>query len=1329
MWTKKFGSLLKALIYLLMPVAMLLWPIVSIICTILTGIGFGVASPLIETFEAFKEGVQNKFTKCFTAGTWSSINRGFIIVRDFKDICFHSYFSVMDGLLEARGEAIMNMRIYQLPGCLLAGILGVILDVPLISLIVLYKVPVMLFKGWRQLILDLIGRSGPFLESVCVPFSGLLILLWPVAVGLAAVAGIISSLILGCYAAAVAHQENSTMSGILYLIAVISLFDEFTNDFLYMREGSCFPRPRYREAAITASPTLPVKKAPTEAVSFPLKRPLIKSASAKIQELQAVVIWENFFKSCERVGKELVQSGAIHISDLEEWKISKNKIVNIGLPTYIFLQCCIHSIKSGSVGFVMSDNVEVTIVNRPEGKIFDWLFEPMLVVKEQIKISNLDPAEEGYLYKHVLYCGDSRRIISWQNGGVPPAGQVKRAQLEGFSRRLQGFSLTVSRIPTFRRRFEGVVKAALRLMQYMKPYSDSISNPILTALSLSLSLSLSHCTEKEWKAHNCGRNGLRIDVSKVQGQRFVFPYGNTGEGGEEIVNRVRTPEMTSTENVVVVAVRAEREISKTALAWALTHVVRPGDLVTLLAVLADREATGWRRRLLWGFPRLGGGDRRNRSRERCQISASCSQMTLQIDGRNEINVRIKVVGSDQSASSSSSSGVRDGGVVVAESKRVGANWIVLDKQLKQEEKHCMEELQCNIVVIKGSGAKVLRLNLGGIHNQPLPPFSLSSTYPPVSGEKFLDKNSRRGPKKEISSPAPVEDEAPTKAHMTPAETKTVALTSCDAAAATSSFFVREHNPLFEKLRQGSLTPIEDMGSDEEDTSDSESNGFGGASPSSSHPGMKLPYDESCRDCSGSRLASTPAAAAQLQRVYWIAQKHPPTEKPQRKTISKPSSTAKTSQEKKDRGAETFRDHLRRSPAALLSNGSITDQDCSTTPYSSDVREAVSLFGSSPSVPPPLCSLCRHKAPVFGKPPRRFTYRELEVATDGFSDATFVAEGGGGCVHRGVLEDGRVVAVKRLKAGGGKTMEGDDEEEFCEEVEVLSRAQHRNVVMLVGFCVEGTVRVLVFEFICNGSLDHHLNGQGKTPLDWIARVRIAVGVARGLRYLHEDCRVGFVVHKDMRPNNILLTHDFEPVLGDFRLTRWQTETSLSVDTNLPEAFGYLAPEYIEHGIITDKSDVYAFGVVLLELITGRRALDTNLPKGQQFLVEWARPLMSLASEDGQTIAVDRFVDPHLDRDQARFFSQELRAMARAASLCLRREPQSRPGMSKVLRILEGDSIMDQVLDVNTVGSRSGRMIRPAAHQDMGISGSLSYRFTQESVVSALSSQKSWPHHLY
>lgn len=144
--------------------------------------------------------------------------------------------------------------------------------------------------------------------------------------------------------------------------------------------------------------------------------------------------------------------------------------------------------------------------------------------------------------------------------------------------------------------------------------------------------------------------------------------------------------------------------------------------------------------------------------------------------------------------------------------------------------------------------------------------------------------------------------------------------------------------------------------------------------------------------------------------------------------------------------------------------------------SGNVREATSLSRNAPPGPPPLCSICQHKAPVFGKPPRWFSYAELELATGGFSQANFLAEGGFGSVHRGVLPDGQAVAVKQHKLASSQ---GDLE--FCSEVEVLSCAQHRNVVMLIGFCIEDKRRLLVYEYICNGSLDSHLYGNFSSPL--------------------------------------------------------------------------------------------------------------------------------------------------------------------------------------------------------------------------------------------------------
>ncbi|KAJ7569779.1 hypothetical protein O6H91_01G093600 [Diphasiastrum complanatum] len=306
--------------------------------------------------------------------------------------------------------------------------------------------------------------------------------------------------------------------------------------------------------------------------------------------------------------------------------------------------------------------------------------------------------------------------------------------------------------------------------------------------------------------------------------------------------------------------------------------------------------------------------------------------------------------------------------------------------------------------------------------------------------------------------------------------------------------------------------------------------------------------------------------------------------------------------------------------------------------------------------PPLCSICQHKSPTFGQPPKNFSFNELELATNYFSSDNFLAEGGYGSVHRGVLPNGQTVAVKQHKLASSQGAK-----EFCSEVEILSCAQHRNLVMLIGFCIEDSRQLLVYEYVCNGSLDAHLYGRGKPPLKWPARQKIAIGAARGLRYLHEECRVGCIVHRDMRPNNILLTHDFQPMVGDFGLARWQPDGDLGVETRVIGAFGYLAPEYIQSGQITEKADVYSFGIVLLELISGRKAIDIAQPKGQHCLTEWARPLLAKQSYHD-------LIDPQLKNEVS---STDISCMLQAASLCICQDPHSRPKMSKVLRVLEGD----------------------------------------------------------
>lgn len=462
--SKKFGPYLKCLMIIGLPIPIALWTVVGVVGSVGMAIGYAYIWPFMETFRGISKpgSARQKFIRTLTDGTWSNIWGACTIVRDFADFSFHSYFSVTDELLEAKDDKRpLELKVAMIPGCILAAILGIVVDVPFITLVVIYKAPIMLFKGWHRLVEDLVGRSGPFLESVCVPFAGLMIILWPFVVIIAIIAGILSSLGFGCYAAVVAYQEDSTKKGLLYVIASVSLFDEYTNDLLYLQEGSCYPRPKYKETLDDDAQLLPRKGLHEQLEALHAKQRMMGESSQNVKPVKAIEIWDNFFRGCELCGESLIRDGAIGIVDLEAWQQSKSKIINIGLPGYTLIQCFLKSIKSGSSGFLMSDDIEVTHLNRPEGRVFDWLYDPMFIMKEQIKSLNLVESEELYLCKLSLYCGDDQRIEAWHNGGSPPADEIKRAQLEAITRRLQGFCLTITRLPTFRRLFQEVVNALM----------------------------------------------------------------------------------------------------------------------------------------------------------------------------------------------------------------------------------------------------------------------------------------------------------------------------------------------------------------------------------------------------------------------------------------------------------------------------------------------------------------------------------------------------------------------------------------------------------------------------------------------------------------------------------------------------------------------------------------------------------------------------------------------------------------------------------------------------------------------------------------------------
>ncbi|XP_017228825.1 inactive protein kinase SELMODRAFT_444075 isoform X2 [Daucus carota subsp. sativus] len=662
------------------------------------------------------------------------------------------------------------------------------------------------------------------------------------------------------------------------------------------------------------------------------------------------------------------------------------------------------------------------------------------------------------------------------------------------------------------------------------------------------------------------------------------------------------------ERQLLVAIKASGEIPRTAVVWALTHVVQPGDCLKLLVIIPVLSSS----KKIWGFRKFGSDCTSSHWRslsgtvpyQKDDIVDSCSDMMLQLRDVydiDKIKLKIKVVCGSPS------------GVVAAEAKKAQTHWVVLDKKLKTEAKLCMEQLESNLVVMKKSQAKVLRLNLVG---SPKMETDISSAS---------DSSAEHG----------VSDHSLWKATRVPNVTPTSSPehSSCKITGAgklpisnlnliTSPFVTSDFNWDLNKER---FLYTDRYQSPDDSDSDTESEDF--SSPSTSSSSQQWMRDGLS---SSGELSKYLVKKSQLSSGRYL---NP------------------VSEGLRGKFSELDRDH----EIKVLTDRHNQDS-------SKNLRTTISCTRNTLAEPPPLCSVCQHKAPVFGKPPQWFTYAELEHATDGFSEANFLAEGGFGSVHRGVLPDGQVIAVKQHKPASSQ---GDHE--FCSEVEVLSCAQHRNVVMLIGLCVEDRKRLLVYEYICNRSLDHHLY-VNLDALEWSARRKIAVGAARGLRYLHEECRVGCIVHRDMRPNNILLTHDFEPLVGDFGLARWQPEGDMGVETRVIGTFGYLAPEYTQTGEITEKADVYSFGVILVELITGRKAMDINRPRGQQCLTEWARPLL-------EKNTITELIDPRL---RSGYIEQEISCMVHCASLCIRKDPHLRPRMSQVLWMLEGDTSMNSCI---------------------------------------------------
>ncbi|XP_062155929.1 serine/threonine-protein kinase PCRK1-like isoform X2 [Alnus glutinosa] len=320
--------------------------------------------------------------------------------------------------------------------------------------------------------------------------------------------------------------------------------------------------------------------------------------------------------------------------------------------------------------------------------------------------------------------------------------------------------------------------------------------------------------------------------------------------------------------------------------------------------------------------------------------------------------------------------------------------------------------------------------------------------------------------------------------------------------------------------------------------------------------------------------------------------------------------------------------------------------------------------------------------------REFTFSELKTATKNFSRSLMLGEGGFGGVYRAVIKSTDDphkkidVAVKQLSRRG---LQGH--KEWVTEVNVLGVVEHPNLVKLLGYCAEdderGIQRLLIYEYMPNRSVQDHLSSRFRAPLPWTTRMRIAQDAARGLAYLHEGMDFQ-IIFRDFKSSNILLDEQWNAKLSDFGLARLGPSDGLShVSTAVVGTIGYAAPEYIQTGHLTSKSDIWSYGVFLYELITGRRPFDRNRPKNEQNMLEWVKPHLSNARK------FELILDPRLEGKYSLKSAQKLAAVA---NRCLVRQLKSRAKMSEVLEMV------NQIMETADVGSPQPPMRSFASEDD-------------------------------
>ncbi|KAL9279101.1 putative protein kinase RLK-Pelle-RLCK-X family [Arabidopsis thaliana] len=280
------------------------------------------------------------------------------------------------------------------------------------------------------------------------------------------------------------------------------------------------------------------------------------------------------------------------------------------------------------------------------------------------------------------------------------------------------------------------------------------------------------------------------------------------------------------------------------------------------------------------------------------------------------------------------------------------------------------------------------------------------------------------------------------------------------------------------------------------------------------------------------------------------------------------------------------------------------------------------------------------------------YNILEEGTSGFKESNILGQGGFGCVYSATLENNISAAVKKLDCANE-----DAAKEFKSEVEILSKLQHPNIISLLGYSTNDTARFIVYELMPNVSLESHLHGSSRgSAITWPMRMKIALDVTRGLEYLHEHCHPA-IIHRDLKSSNILLDSNFNAKISDFGLA--VVDGPKNKNHKLSGTVGYVAPEYLLNGQLTEKSDVYAFGVVLLELLLGKKPVEKLAPGECQSIITWAMPYLTDRTK------LPSVIDPAI-KDTMDL--KHLYQVAAVAILCVQPEPSYRPLITDVLHSL-------------------------------------------------------------